>query len=136
MKVGKFVSEEVATVKIKSLTMALTVVSGVSVIISLVVAKELISAFTSTFTFFSANALAFYSTKEGRTHYMKIIKMCYITLIVDFCLLIISDVFKPIDGFCLWGERIGFIPVAALVIIATIRINANTEINFKKKIVD
>lgn len=129
-------SEEVATVKIKSLTMALTVVSGVSLIVSLITAKEFISVFSSTFTFFSANALAFYSTKEGRKNYMKVIKVCYIALIVDFCLLIVSDVFKFTDSFCLWGERIGFIPVTALVIIATIRINANTEINFKKKIVD
>lgn len=135
-KVGEFVREEVGTVRIKSLTMALTVISSVSLVLSLISAKELVNVFSSSFTFFSANALAFYGTREGRDKYLLVIKVCFGALIADFCLLLVAETFKYSDIFCLWIERIVFIPVAVIIVLATIRINANSEIKLDKKIAD
>ncbi|KSU25615.1 hypothetical protein N42HA_01177 [Lactococcus lactis] len=128
--------EQVGTVKIKALMMALTIISSISLILSLLSAKEFLTVFPTSFTFFASNALVFYGTKEGRKNYMTVIKICFCTLIIDFGLLLVSDFYKAADIFCLWTEKITFIPLAVLVVVATVRINANTEVDFDKKAVD
>ena len=129
-------NEQLDTVNIKALTMALSVLSGISLILSLISAENFLPIFSSSFTFFSANALALYGTKEGRTNYLMVVKMSFGAIIADFAFLLITDHFPQAETICVWITKIAFIIGAVIMMGSTIFINANTKTKVQQRIIN